>query len=187
MSEAIEIAKNIIHNGGISKDYAKHALDIINPQLVTLAKAHLRASQTPPQAVTREQIIAALMQPKTSSPPGSTLMEIYADAILALLAEKPATSPTPTQDEMFVRCYLYDSVATFNTYADMHRAKETPEGDEKAKRNNDMAKRGYEAFRKYMSMTERLSASPKAPMVVEQALQDHEDRTYYGTAPKGEA
>jgi hypothetical protein len=52
-SEADEIAKNIIHNGGIPKDYAKHALDIINPQLVTLAKAHLR-SQTPP--LTDEEI-----------------------------------------------------------------------------------------------------------------------------------
>jgi hypothetical protein len=88
-SEADEIAKNIIHNGGIPKDYAKHALDIINPQLVTLAKAHLR-SQTPPHAVTRDMRCGHgydnyIMCPICAPGP------FACDA----LAEKPAPTPTP--------------------------------------------------------------------------------------------
>jgi hypothetical protein len=41
MTEVEEIAHNIIRNGGISKDHAKYALDIVNPQIKDLALAYL--------------------------------------------------------------------------------------------------------------------------------------------------
>jgi len=74
--------------------------------------AHLRASQTPPQAVTREQIAALLAgfrgwcferldtwsDDKDSAGQKKYLKE--ADAILALLAEKPQTPPHAVTPEM---------------------------------------------------------------------------------------
>jgi hypothetical protein len=100
------------------------------------------------------------------------------EVLAHLRSQTPPHAVTVTQDEMFVRCYLYDSVATFNTYADMHRAKGTPEGDEKAKHNQDMAKRGYEAFRKYMALTEKPAPTPPP-------LADHlADPAHYAEAAK---
>ncbi len=72
----------------------------------TVARAlrdHLRASQTPPQAqtVTREQIESALQQARVDWFNSESLdrdrrTEYEVNAILALLTEKPAPTPTGT-------------------------------------------------------------------------------------------
>ncbi len=45
--EAKLIAKNILHNDGVSADTAKYALDILNGQLKTLARAYLSVADKP--------------------------------------------------------------------------------------------------------------------------------------------
>lgn len=43
--EAQEIARNLMHNGGITKDQAAHALDVVNANILVLAKYALLSTQ----------------------------------------------------------------------------------------------------------------------------------------------
>ncbi len=83
---------------------------------------HLRASQTPPHAVTREQIeavITAWVERRLTQRFDALLEDEYreglAEAILALLAEKPAPTVTPlTPDDVWK---LYAEAATTKSFA----------------------------------------------------------------------
>lgn len=64
LAEIREVAQNVVHNGGISSDHVKYALDVVNSQLVALARAYLdlldRSRPTPeqeprPQGLTEEE------------------------------------------------------------------------------------------------------------------------------------
>lgn len=41
MTEAEDIARNIVAHDGVTPDQTIHAMDVVNPQLVTLAKAYI--------------------------------------------------------------------------------------------------------------------------------------------------
>jgi len=67
--EATEIARNIIANGGISESMAKAALDIVNPQLVILARNYLLSGAT--VAVDRERVAKVFWDCDTGKHPAS--------------------------------------------------------------------------------------------------------------------
>jgi hypothetical protein len=85
-------------------EWATYALKLEEHLRAVLA--HLRASQTPPQAVTREQLIHCvwgrkvevsgyISKPQEKATLNMSAAEHLADAILALF-EKPAPTPTGT-------------------------------------------------------------------------------------------
>ena len=55
-AEAVEIAQNLIANGGITKDQATHALEIVNAHVVTLARGALGLS------VDRDRLLLAISE-----------------------------------------------------------------------------------------------------------------------------
>jgi hypothetical protein len=83
------------HIDRLGKGTRKEAAEIARALL-----AHLRASQTPAQAVTREQIVDVIDKTAViyDGPFDGVVIDNtdeVADAILALLAEKPVPTPTP--------------------------------------------------------------------------------------------